>query len=71
MRVVGGNPAFYAMRVVGGNPAFYAMRVVSGKLAFICWPFESIFFGRDIIIFLILKISFKFYSPKQISQLFV
>ena len=47
------------------------MMVVDGYPVFICWSFESIFFRREIFIFVVFEMSSKFYSPKKIFKLLV
>ena len=44
------------------------MMIVGGYPVFIFWFFESVFFRRDIFIFLIFEISSKFYSSKKSSN---
>ena len=46
------------------------MMIVSGYPVFICWFSESIFLRREIYIFLLFKISSRFYSPKKSSNCF-
>ena len=43
--------------------------IVSGYPVFICWFSESIFLRREIYIFLLFKISSRFYSPKKIFKI--